>query len=524
MSTIIKLCDVSMRFDEHLLYDSVNIRISSGEKVLVCGENGCGKTTLLNIISRNITPDDGDVYIDPSVQIAKLPAYEEIDGSVTVHQYIDNLFRDINALEKKLRCIEMELSSTDSDEILNEYNDVFCRFESLGGYKYLQSKEEFIQTFELTPFLDTVVNLMSGGEKQYLRLASVLFGSAALLLLDEPFVFLDHRKTSWLVNYLKAINKTIIVASHDYSLVHTMATSIIFISDWKVKQYHTSFDGFERTKSEETGRSNQLNTTLEKYIASREASLSQQKEWMHTAEDKHKHAVIIHRLEHDISKARIKMSPRKSSLPYNISKMTSSDSITKPFKLIQLIKVTEIVGSRCLLNNITISINDQEHYILMGENGAGKTTLLNLIMKTFPPSYGEILYTKPIRFSYVPQQSFQFINRITAYEYICKFENSTKTDLISRYSDYFESHIWDRYLCDLSMGERNRLYIFCALLKPFDVLILDEPTSFSDSIAKSQIVSMINNVAKCVIVATHDSEVIDNVNGIRMLLSNGELK
>lgn len=118
MSTIIRMDGVSKSFGDQKLYESVNIKISVGEKVLICGENGCGKTTLVRMITGQMKPDCGDVYIDPTIKIAQLNQYENFDESLNVNQYIENIFQKVVSLEKELRSMEEKFSWNYSDSII----------------------------------------------------------------------------------------------------------------------------------------------------------------------------------------------------------------------------------------------------------------------------------------------------------------------------------------------------------------------------------------------------------------------
>ena len=515
---------VSKSFGDQKLYESVNIKISVGEKVLICGENGCGKTTLVRMITGQMKPDCGDVYIDPTIKIAQLNQYENFDESLNVNQYIENIFQKVVSLEKELRSMEEKFPWNYSDSIINEYNEILDHFEALGGYRHLHQKKEFIRVFGFEDMLEKSIGKLSGGEQQYLRLAAVIYNAAPVLILDEPFTFLDHVKAVWLVSYLKSINKTVIIVSHDVYLVREFATDVISISNWRVKKFKNGYDSFKIESKVDQNKSTQINTTIENYIAEREASIQQRKEWMQKAENKHQHAVVIRRMERDIVKARGNKHVRKEVLEFDISKLVPSQTTDNKELLIQLVDVTKNWGSKRLLQNISLSIYEQEHYIFLGDNGTGKTTLLNLITKNIAPTNGEIIYIKKFVLSYLPQLDSHYDNHITTFKYISDFTVLSKKELEMAYSDYFECGFWDKQLSYLSGGEKKRLFLFSHLLRPFDILVLDEPTTFVDDNAKNKIIDMINSTEHCVIIVTHEPEVFNRVNGRKILLSNGNLQ
>ena len=523
MSTVIKFDEVSKRFDDQILYTDVNIKILEGEKILLCGENGCGKTTLIRMITGEIQPDTGTVFLEKEVKIAKLEQFENLAVNNTVDEYIENIFGYITALEKEIRLLENSFTVNYSEKVANEYAQLLELFDTIGGYTYLKKKDEFVHIFGFESILNRSVNTLSGGEQQYLRLASTIFSDASILILDEPFTFLDKGKTFWLLEFLKKIEKTIIIISHDFNLVQEFVTSIINIKDWKIKKYKNGYEDFLKESSLERERNSQYNTTLDNYIAKRIESIEKRKQWMKKAENKHQHAVMIRRLERDVDKAEKSKNKQKRLKSYNISAMIKNDANDSHELLISLMNVSLTYDKACILNNISLDIYANQHYLILGENGAGKTTLLNLIMKNIAPSQGSITYTKKIIFSSLTQFDFYINVKMTCLDVLSTILNYTKDEWISKYSEYFEPDFWDKRISVLSGGELKKFLIFTCLLKDFDILVLDEPTTFVDIQTKYSIIKMLNSCNKCIIIVTHDSDVFMNMAGTKLIMDNGKI-
>jgi ATPase subunit of ABC transporter with duplicated ATPase domains len=522
MSTIIKFNDVSKCFDSKVLYTDVNLKILTGEKILLHGENGCGKTTFIRMITGEIKPDTGTIYIAQGVKIAKLEQFENLAVNNTVGGYINNIFDYISSIENSIRRLEKAFTIEYSDKVINEYTQLVEHFEAIGGYSYLKKKDEFIHTFGLEKILDRNIATLSGGEQQYLRLASVIFSDASLLILDEPFTFLDKSKVKWLLKYLKVVNKTVILTSHDLYLAREFATAFISIRNWKIKKYR-SYDSFLKESYLEDSHHTRINTTIDNYITKREASIAKHKQWMKKADNKHQHAVIIRRLERDIERAEKSKYAQKKVKEFDISNMVNHDVDKSHELLISLKNVTMKFDDYCILDDISLDIKENEHYLFLGDNGVGKTTLLNIIMKNIIPSEGNVIYTKKIKISSLDQFNFDIDTNQTCLDILSTISSNTRTEWINNYSAYFETDFWDKRLSILSGGELKKLFIFMCLLKDFDILLLDEPTAFVDTYAKSSIVKMLESCNKCIIIVTHDPYICENFSGTKYILSQGKI-
>lgn len=422
-----------------------------------------------------------------------------------------------------MRIIEQRFADEFQATLFDEYNQTLDSFEAEGGYQFLQKREEFLHVFGLENVLDRQVKTLSGGEQQYLRLAAVIFSKASLLVLDEPFSFLDEGKRLWLLSYIREVKKTVILISHDNSLLSEFATDVINIHNWKVKKYTVRYDTFLTQRDNEDTRYEQLNQTADQQIEQKEASIVKRKQWMKKAYDKHKHAVIIHRLERDIEKIQKQKYAVKEIKDFSVSQMVRDYNLTEGL-LIQVKEVSKCFGERCLFDRVSLSVYSNKHYYIWGENGAGKTTLLSIIMKNIDPSQGEVIYRRKIIFSSLEQMQNKLDRKMSCLEMMEKVANCSLEDCIAKYSSLFDKDFWNKKLWILSGGELRKFMIFISLLHEFDVLVLDEPTTFIDMQTRSNIIQMLNACSKCVIVVTHDPELFDQAAGVKLLLQDGMLE
>ena len=181
------------------------LRLDEGAKILLIGQNGTGKSTLLRILSGEETLTQGEMSLRPALRITRFEQTAFFAG--TVRDIFDELFQEAIEAEKALRNMEIQMQENADERLLLEYEKLCDQFDGLGGYQYLIDRNTFIETFGLATKLDIPFCLLSGGEQQYVCLAKTIFAKCELMLLDEPFSFLDHEKRKWLVAYLIKIKK-----------------------------------------------------------------------------------------------------------------------------------------------------------------------------------------------------------------------------------------------------------------------------------------------------------------------------
>ena len=188
---IIEFQNVSKTFFTQRLYENVELEVNSGDKIALRGNNGSGKSTLIKLITEEIYPDKGKIVINEEARIACFDQFGRIDLDMLVEDLLNLPFEEVIAAQKELDEVSAKFTDADvdMDALMERYTEVNDRFESLGGYSYMHIKEEFIEIFGLTDKLEKKFRELSGGEKQYIRLATTLFSNSDLIILDEPLSF-----------------------------------------------------------------------------------------------------------------------------------------------------------------------------------------------------------------------------------------------------------------------------------------------------------------------------------------------
>lgn len=184
--SLIELKNVSKYYNNRCLYKNVNLNINMGDKVAIVGENGVGKTTLLNIMYGSIAVETGQVKVEKN-NICFLNQLFDFPKNILVEEYVDQLFGEMLYLEK-LICIKAEEISNCGmkNDVFQEYIELLDKFESKGGYSFLEEIKKFINIFDLKKMIGKKCMELSGGQRQYLRLALSLFSDKDIIFLDEP--------------------------------------------------------------------------------------------------------------------------------------------------------------------------------------------------------------------------------------------------------------------------------------------------------------------------------------------------
>ena len=247
---IIEFKGVSKFYLTQKLYDNVNFTISSKDKIALLGNNGVGKSTLIKLIMDEEVHDDGEIIINDEKSIAYFDQFGKIDTDKKVEELLDIPFEKVIQTQAELELIGSQFSDSDAnmDELMKKYAELNDKFESLGAYSYIHMQEEFVEVFGFTDKLQRTFSQLSGGEKQYIRLAITLFGQNDLIILDEPLSFFDKKKTAWLTDFILKSNKSFLIISHSVDFVRSFANKILHINNLSVTPNECDFNTYVKEK------------------------------------------------------------------------------------------------------------------------------------------------------------------------------------------------------------------------------------------------------------------------------------
>ena len=214
------------------LLEGLSFDIQEGERVAILGRNGCGKTTLLKILTGEMDYDDGEVFVNPHKKIGLISQIPEFPVGFTVENVLRSAFDQIMAVKRKMEALERAMVNGATDEQLREYDALTNRFQSGGGYEMDVEVDKICNGLGITPEQrNQEFDSLSGGEKTRMNLARLLLEKTDILLLDEPTNHLDLRSVEWLEGYINAFKGTVVAISHDRYFIDRIAQRVIEIVD-----------------------------------------------------------------------------------------------------------------------------------------------------------------------------------------------------------------------------------------------------------------------------------------------------
>lgn len=514
------LKDITTKFGDRTLLDSVSFSLRMGEKVGLIGRNGTGKSTLLKIIAGMVEADSG--IIDRPANMAYLRQEISIDPALTVMQAAYTAFdrvREINAdLEKTTYDLE---HSKDDDHIMHlsqHISELYAELDHLGAGTIEGDIQKVLKGlgFEDETFQKTIGQL-SGGWQMRVELAKLLLSRPDYLLLDEPTNHLDMPSIIWLERYLKASSTGILLVSHDKRFLDVLTDRTIEISLGRVYDMPLPYSKFmeERKKLKEIQQASYAN---------------QQKE----IERKEK---LIDRFRAKASKASMAKSLEKQLEKVEIIEVEEEDtSVMKvrfpvldraPRTMVHIKGLSKSYGPREVLQNVDFELERNEKIAFVGQNGQGKSTLAKLVAGQITPTSGLLEVTDKVLMGYYAQdQTERFDTSKTVLQTI---EDLAAPEVRPRVRAILGSFLFSgedsgKKVSVLSGGERARLALACMILSQTNLLIMDEPTHHLDIQAKQRLKDALMEYPGALIIISHDRDFLTGLTSRTLEFAGGQIK
>lgn len=487
------------------ILNDINFEVKTNERIALVGENGSGKSSLLNIIAGTIKPDSGTISIRKNAKIAYLKQLiENRNDNITVKDVLYEGVKDLMNLRNKLTEYEEKITNStpnDIERLIVRYTNLQTEFINMSGYEIDAKVEKVIKGFKIDKtILSRKFNSLSGGEKTIITLASIIISEPDILLLDEPTNYLDIDTLEWLEDYLRKYKGTILMISHDRYFLDEVATKIILLENKKINIFHGNYTKYLKENEERINKEFKDYKDQQKQIKAMEASIKRLIEYGNIAKNEmfFKRAESIRKRLDKLEK--LQKPIEKDSIPLQFRSTRSGNIV------LELNNININYPDKTILKDASLKIFYQEKICLLGNNGSGKSSLVKYIL-TQSNNYGT-----NIKIGYIPQEiSFEDENK-TVYEEAKDFFIGDETHLRSALSKFyfFKDNILKR-LKNLSGGEKVRLKLFCLIQKDINFLILDEPTNHIDIETKEILESALKEYKATLLFISHDRYFINSL-------------
>lgn len=499
----------AVAFGDDVILHSIDFEIRNTEKIAIVGRNGCGKTTLLKLISGEVDMEkldsDESAFIakagNPEIGYLKQIAFD--DPEVTLEQEVRKCFVKMDQRKAELERAAAELEHDYSDEKVARYTAMEEAFKDDGGYYYEKEFEVMIRKFGFSDEeRKKLIRDFSGGQQTKIAFIKLLLSKPDILLLDEPTNHLDVTTIEWLEGYLKSYPKAVVVVSHDRMFLDNVVDVVYEIEYGTARRYPGNYTNFVERKKEN-------------YDKQMKDHIAQQKE--------------IERLQRIVT--RFKGKPTKTSMAQSkqkaIDRMVIIEAPDKydnktfhanfqPEKETgnDVLYTTDLaIGYDHPLSVVSLDLKKGEKLGILGGNGLGKSTFLKTIVGKIPALSGDYRFGTNVQIGYFDQQMAMYnSNKTVLDDFWDEYPNLTETEARNALGAFlFSGEDVFKNVNMLSGGEKVRLAL-CKILKTRpNMLVLDEPTNHMDIVGKETLESMLKDYTGTLIFVSHDRYFVKKV-------------
>lgn len=499
----------AVAFGDDVILHSIDFEIRNTEKIAIVGRNGCGKTTLLKLISGEVEMEkldsDESAFIakagNPEIGYLKQIAFDDPD--VTLEQEVRKCFVKMDERKAELARAAAELEHDYSDEKVARYTAMEEAFKDDGGYYYEKEYEVMIRKFGFSdderkkPIRD-----FSGGQQTKIAFIKLLLSKPDILLLDEPTNHLDVTTIEWLEGYLKSYPKAVVVVSHDRMFLDNVVDVVYEIEYGTARRYPGNYTNFIARKKENYDKQMKDHIAQQKEIERLQRMVTRFKgKPTKTAMAQSKQKAIDRMV---IIEAPDKYDNKTFHANFQPEKETGND----------VLYTSELaIGYDHPLSVVSLDLKRGEKLGILGGNGLGKSTFLKTIVGKIPALSGEYRFGTNVQIGYFDQQMAMYTsNKTVLDDFWDEYPHLTETEARNALGAFlFSGEDVFKNVNMLSGGEKVRLAL-CKILKTRpNVLVLDEPTNHMDIVGKETLESMLKDYKGTLIFVSHDRYFVKKV-------------
>lgn len=482
---------------ERWLFKNLSFGVLQGEKVALIGTNGCGKSSLMDVIAGLIPADEGVMSVRKEIKVGYLNQNPVFSKTSTV---LETIFASKNPIAEAIKNYENAIEHNDYDGI-SKYTELITE---LDGWDYESKVKQILGKLDVHD-MDKLMGELSGGQQKRVTLAKVLIEEPDFLILDEPTNHLDLDTIEWLENHLSSSNTTLFLVTHDRYFLDKVCNRIMELADSKMHRYVGNYAYFLEKKAE---RAEIEAVTLEKD----KSLLKKELEWMRRQPKARTHKATYR--ENAFYELKEKTSGKRNEDKLELS--VKSERIGN--KIIEIQHVSKSFKDKVIVKEFNYTFKKGDRIGIVGKNGMGKSTLLGMINGEIKPDIGKVVKGETIRIGYYKQDGLVFdpeqkvIENVREVAEFIKMGDGREISA-SAFLTLFLFPPATQYaqISKLSGGEKRRLQLLKVLIENPNFLILDEPTNDLDIATLNVLEEFLMGYGGCLLVVSHDRYFLDRI-------------
>ncbi|EOX4969236.1 ABC transporter ATP-binding protein [Vibrio alginolyticus] len=500
---LLTIHNAQLAFGDHPLLDKAEFALQENERVCLVGRNGAGKSTLMKVLAGDILLDDGKIQITQDVVVSRLEQDPPRNQEGTVYEYVSGGLAEIGEQLKIYHDLLDLVAQDPSEKNINRLAKVQEQLDHSNAWRFDDRVKNVLGALKLSP--ETKLADLSGGWQRKAALARALVCDPDVLLLDEPTNHLDVTTIEWLENFLKDFKGSIIFISHDRAFIKSMATRIVDLDRGQLASFPGNYEQYLNDKEEMLRVEEMQNAEFDKKLAQEEVWIRQGIKARRTRNEGRVRA---------LKKLREERRDRREvqgKVNLNIDDASRSGKI-----VFEAENVSFAYEGKAIVDDFSFNIMRGDRIALIGPNGCGKSTVLKLLLGQLEAQSGRLHCGTKLEVAYFDQYREILDPEKTVIDNLADGKQEVMVGGRQRHAlSYLQDFLFAPKRARtpvkaLSGGEKNRLLLARILLKPNNLLILDEPTNDLDIETLELLEEMLANYQGTLLLVSHDREFVDN--------------
>ncbi|MEX3073186.1 ABC transporter ATP-binding protein [Vibrio alginolyticus] len=500
---LLTIHNAQLAFGDHPLLDHAEFALQENERVCLVGRNGAGKSTLMKVLAGDILLDDGKIQVTQDVVVSRLEQDPPRNQEGTVYEYVSGGLAEVGDQLKIYHDLLDLVAQDPSEKNINRLSKIQEQLDHSNAWRFDDRVKNVLTALKLSA--ETKLSDLSGGWQRKAALARALVCDPDVLLLDEPTNHLDVTTIEWLENFLKDFKGSIIFISHDRAFIKSMATRIVDLDRGQLSSFPGDYDNYLTEKEEMLRVEEMQNAEFDKKLAQEEVWIRQGIKARRTRNEGRVRALKKLREER---RSRVEV---QGKVNLNIDDASRSGKI-----VFEAENVAFAYEGKKIVDNFSFNIMRGDRIALIGPNGCGKSTVLKLLLGQLEAQSGRLHCGTKLEVAYFDQYREILDPEKTVIDNLADGKQEVMVGGRQRHAlSYLQDFLFAPKRARtpvkaLSGGEKNRLLLARILLKPNNLLILDEPTNDLDIETLELLEEMLANYQGTLLLVSHDREFVDN--------------